>query len=179
VSDLSRATHDRIVAATDAIWMDEPPDLARVRFGIMDNGAGSGQQTFTVLVHLEAYTMIVAHEVIYRLLRVVNEEKIELDLAARMTHRFLVGDFDLPEFFADLGLNELRNLLREYLACVDEVEDIEEYIRLTGAMQTYMARTHRWIHLMFPWNLGVAFPHRTREELAYGAGLPLYSGPEA
>ena len=38
----------------DRVWFDEPVEIQKVRWGVIDSGAGSGEQSFSVLVHLEA-----------------------------------------------------------------------------------------------------------------------------
>ena len=53
-----------------------------------------------------------------------------------------------------------------YLEALDDLETTEDFIALTGSMMTYVVRLHRWIHFYFPWNLGVAFPHRNPDDLA-------------
>ncbi|XBS69335.1 hypothetical protein ABK905_23325 [Acerihabitans sp. KWT182] len=43
----------------DRVWLEEPEEIQKIRWGIIDSGAGSGEQSFSVLVHLEAYLMLV------------------------------------------------------------------------------------------------------------------------
>jgi hypothetical protein len=52
-----------------------------------------------------------------------------------------------------------------YSDALDTLTTKAEYVELTGAMMTYVVRMHRWVHHIFPWNLGVAFPHRKPEEV--------------
>src|SRR5262245_36565012 len=54
----------------DRIWISEPDEIRKIRWGVIDSGAGSGGQSFSVLVHLEAYLMLVDADVMYRFLKV-------------------------------------------------------------------------------------------------------------
>ncbi|GFG18440.1 hypothetical protein IFM61392_10555 [Aspergillus lentulus] len=121
----------------DRVWLAEPIEIQKIRWGVIDSGAGSGEQYFTVLVHLEAYLMV----------------------------EFLVENFDLFEFMADLGLESMFQIGQLYSNALDTLASKEEYIQLTGAMQTYINRMHRWAYFIFPWHLGVAFPHRKPAEI--------------
>jgi Cucumopine synthase C-terminal helical bundle domain len=63
----AKAEIDRQV---ERVWLSEPEEIQKIRWGIIDSGAGTGQQSFTVLVHLEAYLMLVGADVMYRFLKV-------------------------------------------------------------------------------------------------------------
>ncbi len=148
------------------MWLSEPDEIQKIRWGIIDSGAGSGQQSFSVLVHLEAYLMLVGADVVYRFLKVSQYPDMELPTLVKMTREFLAGTFNVFEFMTDLGLINMHEIGQKYSDAMDTLEKNEEYVQLTGAMMTYVVRMHRWIHFIFPWNLGVAFPHRKPEEVA-------------
>jgi hypothetical protein len=149
----------------DRIWLSEPDEIQKIRWGVIDSGAGSGGQSFSVLVHLEAYLMLVGADVMYRFLKVSQYPEMELPTLIRMTKEFLVGTFNVFEFMTDLGLTNMHQIGQTYVDSLDQLKTKEEYVELTGAMMTYVVRMHRWIHFIFPWNLGVAFPHRTLDEV--------------
>ena len=46
------------------LWLDEPDEIRKIRWGVIDSGAGTGRQSFSLLVHLEAYLMLVGADVI-------------------------------------------------------------------------------------------------------------------
>ncbi len=150
----------------ERVWLSEPDEIQKIRWGIIDSGAGSGQQSFSVLVHLEAYLMLVGADVMYRFLKVSQYPDMELPTLVKMTREFLTGTFNVFEFMTDLGLTNMHEIGQMYSDAMDTLETKEEYVQLTGAMMTYVVRMHRWIHFIFPWNLGVAFPHRKPEEVA-------------
>ncbi|CAE6790174.1 MULTISPECIES: hypothetical protein [Paraburkholderia] len=150
----------------ERVWLSEPDEIQKIRWGIIDSGAGSGQQSFSVLVHLEAYLMLVGADVMYRFLKVSQYPDVELPTLIKMTREFLTGTFNVFEFMTDLGLTNMHEVGQMYSDALDQLETKDEYVQLTGSMMTYVIRMHRWIHFIFPWNLGVAFPHRKPQEVA-------------
>lgn len=155
----------------DRIWLEEPPEITRIRYGIIESGAGSDEQSFSVLVHLEAYCMLVGADVMYRFLKVSQYEDMTLPVMVRITREFLTGTFNVFEFMTDLGLTNMHQTGQMYSDALDKVETMADYVALSGAMMTYVIRTHRWVHHIFPWNLGVAFPHRKPAEILALASL--------
>lgn len=156
----------------DRVWFKEPVEIQKIRWGVIDSGMGIGGQSFTVLVHLEAYLMLVGADVTYRLLKISKYDDVELKTINRMTREFLVGTFNVFEFMTDLGLTNMHEIGQMYADALDTLETKDEYVELTGAMMTYVIRMHRWIHFIFPWNLGVSFPHRKLEDVqAFQAAL--------
>jgi len=149
----------------DRVWFDEPTEIQKIKWGVIDSGAGTGEQSFTILVHLEAYLMLVGADVMYRFLKISQYEDMELSTLNRITKEFLVGTFNVFEFMTDMGLTNMHQMGQMYADALDTLENKEQFVELTGAIMTYVIRMHRWIHLIFPWNLGVAFPHRKPEEI--------------
>ncbi len=156
----------KIEAEIDRIWLEEPLEIQKIRLGVIDTGAGSGSQSFSILVHLEAFLMLFGANVLFRLIRMANDQDFTLDQMRQTTRLFLHQPFNVFEFLGDMALHDLHRIGNEYVAALDELETITDYIALTGTMMTYVIRLHRWIHFVFPWNLGVAFPHRSVAELA-------------
>jgi hypothetical protein len=149
----------------DRIWLNEPEEIQKIRWGVIDSGAGSGEQSFSVLVHLEAYLMLVGADVMYRFLKISQYEDMELPTLNRISREFLTGTFNVFEFMTDLGITNMHRVGQMYSDALDTLSTKEEYVQLTGAMMTYVIRMHRWVHYIFPWNLGVAFPHRKKAEV--------------
>jgi hypothetical protein len=154
----------------DRVWLQEPIEVQKIRWGVIDSGAGSGKQSFSVLVHLEAYLMLVGADVMYRFLKISQYPDLELGTLNRITREFLTATFNAFEFLTDLGLTNMHKTGQIYSDALDDLKTKEDYVELTGAMMTYVIRMHRWIHHIFPWNLGVAFPHRKLAEVAAFAG---------
>jgi hypothetical protein len=146
--------------AVDRIWLEEPEEITRIRSGVFDRPVGNGDEYFSILVHLESYLMIVGEDVIFRFAQVAEWEDLDLAVLKRMTRTFLMETFNLFAFLGDLGLGQLEELGKRYDQALDSVESREEYIELTSSLLTYVNRMRRWVHLIFPWNLGAAFPKR-------------------
>ncbi|PKX96254.1 mikimopine synthase [Aspergillus novofumigatus IBT 16806] len=132
----------------DRVWLEEPVEIQKL-----------------LLVHLEAYLMVMGGDVMSRFLKIAQYEDIQLPTLNRITKEFLVENFDLFEFMADLGLENMFKIGQMYSNALETLASKEEYIHLTGAMQTYINRMHRWAYFIFPWHLGVAFPHRKSAEV--------------
>ena len=170
-------TRRGIEAEIDRIWLDEPLEIQKIRLGIIDTGAGSGGQSLSILVHLEGFLMIFGANVFYRFLRMAQDQDLTLDQLRTTTRLFLHRPFNVFEFLGDMALHDLHRTGDLYLASLDSLTTKEDYIALTGTMMTYVIRLHRWIHFIFPWNLGVAFPHRTVAELTAFTALAADSRP--
>ena len=166
-----RKARQQIEAQIDRVWLDEPAEIQKIRWGVIDSGAGSGGQSFSVLVHLEAYLMLTGADILYRLLKVAQYPETDVELLVKMTREFVCGTFNTFEFLEDLGLTGMAALGRMWLDSMVTLGSKEDYVELTGAMMTYIVRMHRWIHFIFPWNLGAAFPHRTPAEIASFAAM--------
>ncbi|TGV74018.1 hypothetical protein EN788_71360, partial [Mesorhizobium sp. M2D.F.Ca.ET.145.01.1.1] len=95
--------------------------------------AGSGEQSFSVLVHLEAYLMLVGADVMYRLLKISKYEDMQLPTLNRMTREFLTGTFNVFEFMTDLGMTNMHQIGQMYSDALDQLETKEEFVELTGA----------------------------------------------
>jgi Cucumopine synthase C-terminal helical bundle domain len=149
----------------DRIWLEEPKDLRKVANGVIASGAGSGKQVFSVMVHLEAYLMIVSQDILFRFMKSSNHDSVGVEQLVVMTREFLFGTFHLFEFLEDLGLEGMHDLGNKYDAALDTVKTKDEYRDLTAPLHAYISKLHQWTHLMFPWKLGVAFPHRSVSEV--------------
>ncbi|RAH65240.1 uncharacterized protein BO66DRAFT_443234 [Aspergillus aculeatinus CBS 121060] len=154
-----------ITTQTTTIWQHMPPSIHRIKWGIIPSGAGTGAQYFSVLVHLKSFLLHLGGDVLYRLLKVSLYPDLPLAVVQRMTREFLVVGFNTFDMLVDLGLGEMRVIGEVYLGGLGRVACKEEYRVLTGALFSFVCRMHRWVHLVFPWNLGVAFPHRHVEEI--------------
>lgn len=150
---------------TDKIWLDEPDEIVLIRNGVNLGGGGSHDQNFSVLVHLEAFLMILGPHVLYRLILLSEDEKIDLYAVKETTLTLFKRPFDQFEFLGDLGLLTTRQLGDRFLSEVAELESKDEFRELSGVFLSYFNRVFRWVHGMFPWNLGGAFPQQNQQEV--------------
>jgi hypothetical protein len=149
-------------AETDRIWSEEPYEITLIRNNVTMTGAGSEGQYFSVLVHLEAFLMLLGPHVVFRILKLSNDPEFGLYELRRATVGILNEPFDQFEFLGDLGLASTHRLGRRYLELVADC-DREEYVALTGAFLSYFNRVYQWIHLVFPWRLGEQVPKQPED----------------
>ena len=174
------AAHWRVVKAhiekeIDEMWFEEPDEVRKIRLGVIESGAGSGGQSFSVLVHLKAFLMLDGSNIVYRMLQLAHRTTLTTDDIKEITHVFLTKTFNHFEFYNDLGLPSLLRVGSEYCKALDTVTNKAEYVELTGALLVYVTHMHRWIHFIFPWHLGGGFPHRAPAEIAGFSRLLTYS----
>lgn len=160
-----RQLKTQIEAKIDEIWIEAPAEIQLIKWGVNRRKAGSGGQHLSTLVQLETYTIILGQRTLYTLMLLASKPETDIALVKRLTSAFLAETFNPFEFLGDLGLESVETLGQEYLKTFERVQSKEEYIELTGALFTYVSRMHRWIHFIFPWNIGMAFPQRSPEEV--------------
>ena len=170
-----RAVKALIGKEIDLVWLEEPDEVQKVRLGMIESGAGTGNQSFSVLVHLEAFLMLDGADVVFRILQLTHETTMTIGHIKTMTRAFLSNTFDHFEFLADLGLPTLRRVGDAYFRVLDTIKDKDKYVELTGSLLVYITRMQRWIHLIFPWHLGKHFPHRSMDAIVGLPKLPTYS----
>lgn len=165
--NVSRDWHkvkQQIENAIDLVWLEEPLEVQRIRLGIIEGGAGTGGQYFTNLVFLQTYTLMLGQRILYSLMLVAKKPQTNLEMVRMFTRALMSDSFHPTEFLADLGLHSMHELGTAYLEALDDLQTKEEFMELTGVFMTYATRMHRWIHFIFPWNIGVLFPQSTTEE---------------
>ncbi|KAA8645327.1 hypothetical protein EYZ11_007732 [Aspergillus tanneri] len=160
-----RDAKELIEMEVDRVWITKPDEIKKISWGIIDSGAGSGEQYFSVMVHLKSFLLHLGCDVLYRLLKVSKYDEVLLPTLIRMTREFLEENFNTFEMLSDLGLDSMRHVGASYSKALPTLGNKEEYRQLTGVLFTYVCRMHRWVHFIFPWNIGVAFPHRKPDEI--------------
>ena len=170
-----RAVRSRIEREIDRVWLEEPDEVRKIRLGVVEGGAGSGGQSFSVLVHLETWLVMDGTGIIYRLLQATQSGTLTIDHMRHLTRTFLTGNFNHWEFLQDLGLPSFRRVGDDYSNVLGTLKSVDEYVELTSSLLVYVTRMHRWIHFIFPWNLGKYFPHRSLEDIEGLPKLPTYS----
>lgn len=150
---------------TESVWISKPPEIEKISWGIIESGAGSGGQYFSVLVHLKSFLMHMHCDILYNLLKISKYDDLRLETIVRMTRECLEENFNTFDILVDLGITSMRDIGAVYSLALASLSTKSEYRELTGALFIYVCQIQRWIHFIFPWNIGVAFPHRTRAEV--------------
>ena len=148
------------------IWMTEPDNIKLVKWGIVRGGAGTGNQYFTCLVLMETYTLMLGQRLLYPFMLMAKKPELDLNIIRIITRAAIDESFHPTLFLSDLGLSDMHIVGKCYLDALDSLESKEDYIELTGSFFTFCPRLHRWVHYIFPWNIGIgAFPQRDSEEM--------------
>ena len=163
---------DEIEQTIDRIWMEEPEDITLMRWGVTRSGAGTGGQYFTCLVLTHTYTLMLGQRLLTALMLMATKPELDAGRMKIITKAAISESFHPTLFLADLGLPQMNVVGETYLEGLEDVKTTEDYLALTGAFCTYCNRMHRWVHAVFPWNLGLgAFPQRRPDQLAAVAAL--------
>ena len=163
---------DFIDQCTQSVWTDEPEDIKLIRWGIIEGGAGTGQQYFTCMVLLETYTLMLGQRLLYPFLMMSESEDFSVEMLKAATKAMICSNFHPTEFLADLGLRQMHEVGERYFEALETVSTKEEYRHLTKAFCTYCNRMHRWVHAIFLWYIGLgAFPQRNWREMQAVADL--------
>ncbi|MDR3359748.1 MAG: hypothetical protein LBO20_03665 [Bifidobacteriaceae bacterium] len=150
---------EEVEAETRRVWSKEPYEITLIRNQVTLTGAGSEGQYFSVLVHLEAFMMLMGPHVIYRILLLSNDANFGAYELREAMIGVLKRPFDQFEFLGDLGLASTHRLGSRYLELLAKA-DRDEFVAMTGAFLSYFNRMYQWIHLVFPWDLGTRYPKR-------------------
>lgn len=160
-----QALIDELERETDKIWLEEPAEIRLIRNGVSVGGGGSSGQYFSVLVHLEAFMMILGPHVLFRMLLLAKDETIDLHPLRETILTLFERPFAHFEFLGDLGLRSIHLFGDRYLDAVRAVESREDLLAVTTSFVTYFNRMFRWVHGIFPWNLGAVFPKQNEADL--------------
>lgn len=166
--ELNRAVEDNLY--------EEPDDVRNLRLGVIESGAGTRRQSFSVLVHAKAYTMVYGADMIYRILLMANSGALSLEGLKSVTLAFFCDTFNHFKFMGDLGLKSLASLGLRYIEGLRQVPRVEDFIKLTEPLLLFVNLIHRWVHNVFPWHHGSEYPHQRAEDVARVPKLATYGG---
>lgn len=147
-------------ARTDAIWMEEPSDLRRLRNGIVDSGAGTYGQAFMALLFVQSETRGLTLNACQAVLVCAADEASTLDQLKLDARAHLAGRSGLLDY---MGAHELGGLFKRFLAALDTIDSKETFVRVLRALKTYGVRFHAWTCWSFPWHLGMGLGRVTAD----------------
>ncbi len=145
---------------TEKVWLEEPLEIARLRMGVSEFGAGTGNQMFAVIINLNGETRAFAVRVCFHLLKKVDHPDMGLEPLKMLAANFLPNNAGTMHF---LGLKKIRVFSEEVLDVLDQVPSKEAFKELIGALYAYANRMMFWIHEITPHGLGIFYPKWTRE----------------
>jgi hypothetical protein len=152
---------DRLNAETDRVWLTEPDEVKRLRAGYSPLGSGAGGQNFSNMVFvngdMRALSTWITPGV---MLRALQDETYTLKQCQDLFAWINMVNVD---FLAYAGFTTFAGLTHEIVRYFPTMKTKEDFQRVLEAWYPYANRMYYWVHQMFPWGLGVAFPIRQDE----------------
>ncbi len=139
-----QASVGKIRAAREAIWLDEPADIARLkarRKGPRDQGASPVVYADMTLWQLVAF--------LNHLRGIAREGKADLGTMRAITEGLL--ESFVKQFGNWFELIDTAAVLRQANAALREVKTLEEYVALAEELSLYVGRMEYWVDLLIPW----------------------------
>ena len=134
---------EKVRVAREAIWLEEPPDIGRLRGrkGARNQGASA---VLYAAIKLATLITFLNH-----MRGVAKQGKVDLETMKTLTESFL-------EFHAGLygGFYQLTNtaqVVRWAKEALSEVKTLEDYATLVGELALYVGRVDYWVDLEIPW----------------------------
>lgn len=148
---------------TEKIWLEEPEEIRTMRLGVFPSGAGSYGQYFSNLVFvngdMRALSTWITPTVI---LNAVDDETFDLAQCRRL---FEWTNAVFVDFLAYCGFTTYAEFAQRIIAA--ELGSKDELRDVLIAWYRYANRMYLWVHQVFPWGLGTAFPKLSEEDLAF------------
>lgn len=141
-----------LAAAADAIQLNEPDDVARLRTGAVPD-AGSFDQYFSVWVASYGLVRDFMVHALYPTYRALATEGLE---AVRIIYATVGSTYHSPLKYH--GLRQLGEFARQFQRVLDETSDSDVVQEVLEELLCYGNTTYAWSHQVFPWYLGMYFP---------------------
>lgn len=154
--------YEELQRELDSIWLEEPPDVKRLRLGILDTGAGVDNQYFTVLVMLGGEVRNLGIHALADLRALADRHEFTLDVLKIMARQMLkIGSGVIPYF----GLKRYGYLLNRFINNIEGMKSKDDFKTMVDIMFLVTNRYQLWLHQTFPWYVAVHFPKVSREGL--------------
>lgn len=134
---------DTIIAARQAIWLNAPADLARLRAkkGARQQGASAVLYATAKLGQLAVF--------LNHLRQVAKQNKVDLETLRVTTDSLL--EFYAGQYGGFYGLTDTAQIVRLGKDALAEVKTLEEYVQLVGELALYVSRVDYWVDFLIPW----------------------------
>ena len=134
---------ERIKAARKAIWLEEPPDIGRLRGrkGARNQGASAVLYTATKLATLITF--------LNHMRGVAKQGGVDLETMKTVAESFL--EFHAGLYRGFYQLTDTAEVVRWAKEALTEVKTLEDYATLTGELALYVGRVDYWVDLGIPW----------------------------
>jgi hypothetical protein len=159
---------EQIEMETKKIWAEEPDELKKLRMGYIENEAGSYGQYFTTWDFANGMIRDYSMYTLYPILKLAKLSQFELEQCKKM---FEVFDPHYSEYLGYSGYRTLEKLCKRFKDLLDFMETKDEFIELFVSLLRYANKVSAWSYHYFPWEIGVLYPQKTKEEIAEMARL--------
>jgi hypothetical protein len=134
---------EKIKAAREAIWSEEPPDIERLRTakGARNQGASAVLYAATKLATLITFLNHVRG--------VAKQREVDLETMKTVTGPFL--EFHAGLYGGFYQLTDTAEVVRWAKEALSEVKNLEDYATLMGELTLYVSRVDYWVDLEIPW----------------------------
>lgn len=155
-------------AETKKIWAEEPDELKKIRMGYIENQAGSYGQYWTTWDFAKGMMRDYSMYTIYPMLKCALSPEFNLEQCKKM---FLIFDPPYSEYLGYSGYRTLEKLAKRFKESLNLLETKEDFIEIITAFLKYANKYEAWCYHYFPWEIGLAFKQKTKEEIAELARL--------
>jgi hypothetical protein len=143
-----------LASAADAIQLDEPADVARLRAGEVPD-AGSFGQYFSVWVASYGLVRDYVVNTLYPIYNALPTHGLE---TVRVIYATVGAKYHFSlKYHGYVQMAQFAGRFQEVLEQSDDSGEVEEVLE---QLLRYCNTTYAWSHQVFPWYLGMAFPTR-------------------
>ncbi len=138
-----QASVERIKAAREAIWLNEPADIARVR---TRKGARSQGASAVIYAAMKLGQLVVF---LNHLREMAWQGGIDLPTMKAITAPLL--ESYATQYGGFYQMTDSAAVVRLAKGALQEVKSLREYVALLGELSLYIGRMDYWVDLLIPW----------------------------
>ncbi len=138
-----QAALERIRAARQAIWLEPPADIARLRTKKGSRNQGASAVLYAAMKLGQLVTFL------NHVRGVARQGGVELGTMKAVTGPLLESYAGMYGGFYQM--TDAAELVREAHAALGEAVSLESYAELTGELSLYLGRLDYWVDLLIPW----------------------------
>lgn len=142
---------------TRAALKEEPEAIKRIAHGDIPTDAGIGTQYFSTLVFALVYTLTLGQHMLFHQVDCLNNTNISLEDFKDQLRIFFVHGFKSSSFLGYVLDPKIEEYCETIFNNLDQINDRQQMNDLLSAYCSYINMMHSWLHVRFPWGLGVAF----------------------
>jgi len=149
------------------IWLKEPIELKKFRLGIVESGAGAYDQYFATWVFGDGEIRALGIYCIFNAIECAErKEPNPVYTLEQCKDVFKFGAAVCAEYVAyNFNMPKIWDFYNKICDSFDSIHTKEEFADLLYSYYCYINKMHLWVHHMFPWALGTAFPRNAASEI--------------